>query len=148
MLAECGAAHRGNLMRRVLSVFACVATFVACGGDSSHPVEPAISRVGTYTLRTVDGNPLPFAYPDAPGYELTAESLTLNADNTFSARTDQRWTEGGQVRTGYVTGAGTYAINGLELRLLFTTGDLALESFTGDDEITGSCCGHSWVYRR
>jgi hypothetical protein len=132
-----------------MSLSACILSLLACGGDSTSPVDVTpISRVGTYTLRTVDGKPLPYAYPNTPGYELIAESLTLNGDNTFSARSDQRVTQAGQVTTGSVTNAGTYTITGLVLQLSFSTGQVVLQDFTGPNEITGHCCGSTWVYMR
>ena len=136
-------------MRRLVQLAACVVV-VACGGDGKQPVgPPAISRAGTYSLRTVDGHALPYAYPNAPGTELTAEALTLNGDNSFSARTDQRYTDAnGQVHTGFVTSSGTYTVSGSDLTLRFSSGEAVGETFTGPDEITGHCCGSVWVYRR
>lgn len=142
-------------MRRLHLLVACL-LLVACGdsnqpaGPEKQPVEPEpISRVGIYSLRTVDGGQLPYAYPDAPGYELTAETLTLNADLTFIGRTDQRYTDGNnQVHTGSVSNSGTYTISGVDVTLRFSSGGVAADNFTGPDELTGHCCGSIWVYRR
>ena len=136
-------------MPRLLVIFVGTVALIACGGSASTdtPTEP-ISRVGTYALQTVDAKPLPYPFPDAPGYELTAEMLTLNADNTFTARSDQRFTQGTQVTTASVANKGTYAIDGVTLTLTFDGGQTVPTQFRGNNEIVSTASGHTWVYSR
>ena len=72
-------------MRRSSSIFLVVAaaTFLIAGcGDSN---APDTSHVGRYELVSIDGDPVPVAVVDVPGYtlEVTGGSLTLNANNSF-----------------------------------------------------------------
>ncbi len=128
-------------------VACCCALALACGGDTRQPVEPVqISRVGTYSLRTVDGLTLPVSLPG--GFILTGESLLLNADSTFSTRTDEQWSDAAGVHTTTMTKNGTYSVADLRLTLYFADATALALNFTGDDEVTSRCCSRTWVYRR
>ena len=133
-------------MRPRLLIAACIALF-SCG-DGESPTEPPkpISRLGTYALQTVDGQPLPYTYPNATHLQLTSETLTLHPDASFDARTEQRRTSDGA--TGVVTNSGTYQVKDTRLTLTFSSGHVTLHTFTADNELTGTCCGSIWVYRR
>ncbi|GBD33206.1 hypothetical protein HRbin33_02187 [bacterium HR33] len=72
-------------------------------------------HTGTYVLKTVNGKPLPAVILEIIGTykaEITAGSVTLNEDNTFSASITFRETEGSTVRTQTETDSGTYTISG------------------------------------
>ena len=67
-------------MRRLLPfAFAAVALTAACNSDSTGPNG---SIVGTYSLRTINGSPLPYQV----GYNqtITSEQLALNNDGSYS----------------------------------------------------------------
>jgi len=53
----------------------------ACN-DASNAVGPNDSLAGEYSLRTVNGNPLPFTFSD--GTTISSDVLTLFVDGTFS----------------------------------------------------------------
>lgn len=77
----------------------------ACGGDATGPK----SVVGSYILRSIDGNVLPVLYNTTNGQALwTAGNMTFNADNTFS--------ESGTVSQAGVNRSisisGTYSLSG------------------------------------
>jgi hypothetical protein len=72
-------------------------------------------HTGTYVLKTVNGKSLPAAIIEIVGtykLEITAGSVTLNEDKTFSASITFRETEGTTVRTQTETDSGTYTISG------------------------------------
>jgi hypothetical protein len=64
-------------MRRIALLAALVA-LAACNSDSTSPNG---SAQGSYSLHTVNGNPLPFTFSD--GSVLVSDQLTLNANGTY-----------------------------------------------------------------
>lgn len=72
-------------MRR--SIFIVAAALLGCGGESTGP--GATIALGTYTLTTVNGQPLPFTeiesgVPGTPGYrkdQRTSEALTITGQS-------------------------------------------------------------------
>lgn len=113
----------------------------ACGGDSTGPAQ----ALGTYTLQTINGRTLPFIVVQLLDYklEVTAGSITLNADQTFSHRTTVREDDAGQVTTEVFLIVGTFSQTGNTL--LFTdaaegeqyTGVLSGNSITiSDPQVT------------
>ena len=64
-------------MRRIALLAALVA-LAACNNDSTAPNG---SAQGSYSLHTVNGNPLPFTFSD--GSVLVSDQLTLNANGTY-----------------------------------------------------------------
>ena len=56
----------------------CGATIVACSNDST---SPSVSLVGSYSLRTINGNTLPYTFSN--GSVLVSDRLTLNSDNSY-----------------------------------------------------------------
>jgi hypothetical protein len=70
----------------VVSVFA-LACLSACAGDSSGPQG---DRYGRYTMRTINGKPLPAIVLETANarLEFLAGSVRLNADQTFTDSTE------------------------------------------------------------
>jgi len=64
-------------MRR-LALLAALIALAACNSDSTSPNGQV---TGTYSLRTVNGNPLPFTFSD--GSVLVSDRLSLNSDGTY-----------------------------------------------------------------
>ena len=64
-------------MRRI-ALLAALVTLAACNNDSTSPNG---SAQGSYSLHTVNGNPLPFTFSD--GSVLVSDQLTLNANGTY-----------------------------------------------------------------
>jgi hypothetical protein len=128
------------MIRRTFLVLLSALALGACGG-SDDPAGLGQGAAGVYTLRTVNGLPLPAViYQDATGkVEIVADAVTLNANGT--------WSESGTVRATLTTGAvstqpntdsGTYTLNGTALVLTSlqsgaTTAALSGNAFTITD---------------
>ena len=65
-------------MMRRLVMLALASTLAACSTDSTGP---SGSVTGTYTLRTIDGQPLPYTF--SSGLRLTSDQITLMTDGTY-----------------------------------------------------------------
>ena len=112
------------MVRRILMVLGISVLFAglsACGSDSTGPKDT--DWLGTYALETVEGQNLPAVLIQIGNdkLEITAGSIRLNEDQTFSASLTFRTTEGGNVTTDTESDTGTYTKNGNALR--FTYGD-------------------------
>jgi hypothetical protein len=100
-------------MRRFLALLA-FATAVGCGGES--PTSRADVPIGgTYTLRTVNGLPLPFtvAQQDSIKVELVSDAFTLTENRTWTQLTVRR-TTASQAVTDTVSDAGTFVLSGAD----------------------------------
>ena len=109
----------------------------ACGGDSDSPTEPnGASIVGTYALQTILGESLPLIALEEGDdkLEITAGSIRLNSDDTYSRSVTTRLTQSGNVTTDVFTVAGTFTANGSTLQF----------SGSGDEgPFTGSISGNT-----
>ena len=65
-------------MMRRLVMLALASTLAACSTDSTGPNG---SVTDTYTLRTIDGQPLPYTF--SSGLRLTSDQITLMTDGTY-----------------------------------------------------------------
>ena len=63
---------------RKIALLAALVALAACTNDSTSPNG---SAQGSYSLHTVNGNPLPFTFSD--GSVLVSDQLTLNANGTY-----------------------------------------------------------------
>jgi len=104
-------------MRRLLALLVLSAA-VACGGDSS--TNPSATLTGSYSLRTVNGSPVPYTVIQigADKYEIVSDVVTLNEGGTWSESGTDRTTQSGQVTTGTITDNGTYTVNGTAITLI------------------------------
>lgn len=66
-------------MRRI-AVLMLVLAMAACSDNNA--TAPSAAITGTYTLRTVNGSPLPVTFSD--GSVLTSDQVSLFADGTFT----------------------------------------------------------------
>jgi hypothetical protein len=100
-----------NTMRKLASL--ALFLFVGACGDNL-PVAPLSDAAGTYTLRSVDGSPLPFVYLAAAGYkdEIMSGTVTLSADGRFRDETLYRRTRDGVVSLSTVALEGTWSLRG------------------------------------
>jgi hypothetical protein len=64
-------------MRRIALLFV-LFTLAACNNDAT---SPSGSVVGSYSLETVNGNPLPYTFSN--GAVLVSDHLTLNSDGSY-----------------------------------------------------------------
>ncbi|HEY2374399.1 MAG TPA: lipocalin family protein [Gemmatimonadaceae bacterium] len=65
-------------MRKFVLLAAGLVALAACNNDSTSPNG---NVTGTYSLRTVNGNPLPYTFSD--GSVLVSDRLSLNGDGTY-----------------------------------------------------------------
>ena len=65
-------------MMRRLVMLALAGTLAACSTDSTGPNG---SVTGTYSLRTIDGQQLPYTFPS--GLRLTSDLITLRTDGSY-----------------------------------------------------------------
>ena len=119
-----------RLMKNVAAValaFAVVSTS-ACGKDDKNPIGNNNTTVGTYALDKVDGGALPITVfhddVDVDGelinlkIEVTAGSMTLSANNTFTGSMALRLTvPGAPAQTETAPVSGTYTVSGNTITL-------------------------------
>lgn len=100
-----------------LAVVASLVVTSACGSDS--PTGPK-NVPGTYVLRSVDADPLPFTVPNGRDHLIVVNSVTatLNANNTYAVA--GTGTEDGDAST-VITDEGTYSQSGSTLHFTSTT---------------------------
>lgn len=116
------------------------ALLTACDDDGTGPD----SIFGTYTLVTVNGEPLPY---QEDGSEVTAGWVRLNSDNTYEISVTIG-PIGGTPQTE--TGEGTYSIDGSSIELSDPEG--GTENLTGT--LSGNTLtivdgdGNAWVLRK
>jgi len=133
------------------SIFAglALATLAACGGESpTAPSGPAVS--GTWTMRTVNGTPLPVSLILANGAQIIARSavLTLTGDRSG---TYQEVVTFSFTATPNLTSAnsetGTWTVAGNIISFATSTGDHYTGTVTGNTltEVVG---GLAQVYSR
>ena len=105
---------------------------------------------GPWTLRTVNGAPLP--YPVAANGTTTAELLddviTLYVGGTWSQSMRERTTTGGQVSTSTRTLAGSYSTFGTSITLTASDGTKARIATVQGDAMTIVEPGLTMVYRK
>lgn len=81
------------------------ASFVACGGDSgTNPNNASIA--GTYTLRTIGGASLPYAFQNgSASYLLVSDAITMADGGTWSEVYAYKNVSSGQSQTGSDNGS-------------------------------------------
>ena len=109
----------------------------ACGDDDDATGTGGTSIFGTYALQTIAGTSLPAVLLEVPDFkiEVTAGSVRLNSDNTYSISISLRLTDAGTVTTETETGAGTYTASGSTIQFS--------EPGTGEGPFTGSISGNT-----
>lgn len=103
-----------------LTLAAVVATLAACGGDKKSPTGPT-NVAGTYSLATIDGNPLPFTVPNNPHHTVVVQSATMTLGSDHSYTLAGTGTSDGGASTQVVADAGTYAFSGSTVTFTSTT---------------------------
>ena len=107
------------MIRRTFVLLAGALVFGACGGGGD-PVGPSLESIGTYTLSTVNGQPLPaLIFQDATRkVEILSDVVTLRENGTWSETASLRTTPpAGAVTTATTNDGGTYSIDGSALLL-------------------------------
>ena len=140
---------RTHLLRtfRPALVAALLLVGAACGGDSTGPDEGSI--VGSYTLRTINGQNLPFTTLSSGlnKAEVLSSSLSLNTDGTFREERSVRRTHSGVPVTEPETKFGTYTSTSSGVTFRATTGAQVSGTRSGGS-ITFVDEGLTFVYGR
>jgi hypothetical protein len=125
-----------------------VATVTACSKDS--PTDPNASIAGAYTLRTVNGNNLPFTVLQvgADKAEVLNETITVSDAGTFTQQGTFRFTESGVVTTEGYADAGTYTRSGTAVTFVFLSDGSSGTGTVSGGVITVGFEGFSYVYRK
>jgi hypothetical protein len=109
----------------------------ACSDSSSNDVTAPSSPV-TYTVKSIDGQPLPWTY-SVSGLTLISWALTVNPDGTWSDAT--AYLDGTQD-----TDSGTYTISG-NTETFINNGKMYTATISGD-QLTGlSFAGHTATFQ-
>ena len=98
-------------MRRLFAVLA-LATLAACGSDSSiNPNNDAVE--GVYSLRTVNGQPLPYTVQqNGTTIVLTSDVLTVSNDGSWNETIAYRLSQNGQTTNEADADAGSWSRSG------------------------------------
>lgn len=126
-----------------------VPMLIACGDDDGSGPDTA-TVAGTYTLRTVNGQNLPFTIIQQTGYklEVLSDEYTLNSNGTFTTVATFRETEGTTVTTSSDTYSGTWTVSGSNVSLSSAAAGIETAAFSGGNTMTFSGNGVSAVYRK
>ena len=114
-------------MRRLLSRLLVASLALVAGCDDS--LGPDSSEVGTYLLKTVNGNALP-----APFFavEVLSASVELNEDGSFRTRNTIRGKDSlGEVVVQNDSDAGMYVRTGNTVTLTSTLGHVTVATYSG-----------------
>lgn len=122
-------------MMRRLVMLALAGTLAACSTDATGPNG---SVTGTYTLRTIDGQPLPYTF--SSGLRLTSDQITLRTDGSYEDVS--RYSDG----TSYVDDGDYTSYNGA-VTFYSTTGQTYQGSISGN-VLTQILNGYTQVFQR
>src|SRR5690606_33726468 len=120
-----------------------------CGDDGSGPEEQE-EIFGTYTLRTINGNAVPFTLGDNGSLkvEVTGGHIVLNEDLSYSEIRGYRTTENGVITTEDEAYDGTYTYSFTNGDLTITTDGLMYLLSLRDRTITERAGGFTIVWTR
>jgi hypothetical protein len=122
-------------MMRRLVMLALAGTLAACSTDSTGPNG---SVTGTYTLRTIDGQPLPYTF--SSGLRLTSDQITLRTDGSYEDVS--RYSDG----TSFIDDGDYTSYNGA-VTFYSTSGETYQGSISGN-VLTQILNGYTQVFQR
>ncbi|HEY9229782.1 MAG TPA: hypothetical protein VIP11_24235 [Gemmatimonadaceae bacterium] len=134
---------------RYLAALLLAVSVASCGSDGpSTPDRP--SPVGSWTLSTIGGVPLPYILEQLGDdkLELVEAAFTTTNTGTFSAVSKQRMTISGQATDQSFNEDGSYTMNGETVKLTFNTDNSSVNGTLRGDSITFADSGIPVVYRR
>ncbi|HUF50854.1 MAG TPA: hypothetical protein VMN60_08485 [Longimicrobiales bacterium] len=131
---------------RVFRLLLTALVLTACSDSTG----PEATVVGSYSLRTINEQAPPVTiYQDSQGrVEITGGSVNLNADGTFTDRTDIRIVSGTTSLADTEIASGTYVHSGGTVQLRTSDGDVYSMSFSGGNTLTQTIEGFVVVYRK
>jgi hypothetical protein len=139
-------------MRRtafVATMILAILSAAGCGGDSTSPATQSI--VGSWTLQSVNGSPLPFIVQQTgtDKLELLSDVIVISGTGSFTQTTSVRTTTNGVPTTQPVADAGSYTLNGSAITLHFNSdGFTGTASWSGNTITTTTAEGLALVYKR
>jgi Lipocalin-like domain len=131
-------------MRRIIPLV--LAASLGCGSDATMQ-PPAGRMVGTWNLQTINGQPLPYADPQASGYkfETLSNTVTMDSRGFYRSRGQYRVTTNGRPATYATTDSGTYSLNEPQLVVVsMATGESQVGTVSGKT-LTFIAPGHTFV---
>ena len=130
-----------------LAIAAALLLPAAACGDGGTGLTTELS--GTYTLRTVNGQPLPFvAYEDAvEKFELLGDEFDFGA-SSFRQSTNFRYTERGVVTTDTFEDGGRYTLDGNALTVQFDSDGSSVTGAVDGNSFTLAGDGVVLLYRK
>jgi hypothetical protein len=132
-------------MRKLLAILA-FASLAGCSKDSS---TGPVSIVGTYSLQSVNGTPLPFiAQASDPKIEILSDLITINAGTAFGRNALVRTTYGTSASTTTSTDAGTYVVNGTAISFTFNSTNSTSTGTINNGVLVVAESGYSYAYTR
>ena len=135
---------------RILLTVILLTVFAACGGESATGIK--VSTEGSYTLRTVNGAPLPYLIREATTqtstYEIMDATVTLNIGGTFTYSDHVRFTFNGKAEILKYTDAGTFTLSGTGISMRSNKGDSLLSGTLSANTLTLVAQGTSYVYTK
>jgi hypothetical protein len=136
------------MKRAVLGVLTALVIVAAGCGDAKGPDADA-SLYGTYTLRTVNGSPLPFTVFElgSDRVEFLDARLTLKRGDTWETWAKIRLTQGPTVTTDEDSGGGTFTRTGNTLTLRDADGDEFVVVVSGS-RLTTTDGGYTFVFEK
>ncbi len=117
---------------------------LGCGDD---PVAPDIT---SYTLVSIDGEPLPITVADngTTRVQFTGGRINLDRDGTFSDRIELRFTTNGVEDEDSDTIGGTYTLNGTTIRFDYQGDGPVVSGTLERATLTQHTSDGPWVYER
>ena len=137
-------------MRALLIWTVATVLLAACGSDSDGTTTPqSSSPVGTWTLTSANGAPLPFAFQSGRvTYEVLFDQYVLRADGTFTEAYQLRDTEGTIVGLENLTDYGTWTVNGTVFVITYGDNGVAVSGTFSGNTVTLTQLGALMVYNR
>ena len=124
----------------------------ACSDSSGVDDDDDFEIAGTYTLQTINGNPLPFTVGQVGTsfkLEIMSDVFTINSNMTFRDISVTRVTEDGVPTTTTDTINGTWTANANKTTITFTDDEgTTLNANLTSTGMTASGQGFTFVYRR
>lgn len=138
-------------MRKVVLSLLVFLLVGACGGDSGGPTSVSANASGAFTLRTVNGQNLPFVVPGSTSTdkaEITGGFINLNRDQTYSAGLSVRLTQGNTVLTDTQTDMGIWSVTGSSITMRSSDGSSVSAAWDGGSRLTMVDEGISLVFQK
>lgn len=136
-------------MHRLASTLALALMIPLAGCDSGGPTEPDADVGGTYTLETVNGQPLPFLLQQAGEDRLEVWSgyIRLDTDGRFEDNLTLRLVEDGEAEEIPEVLEGNWAVSGSSVTMTLDLGGAFTAQVQGD-ALTQVFNEFTLVYRR